>query len=185
MSVSGALQAIQSPNTDQTPPRPADARGFQQAPATTSPQSEPAPGDETSPETPADRGLTQPLVDPANLSQAQEASEQPVSDGNSSAEEDGPQDFSARLVPVEQRGDSGAVALDGRPETFALGDLVSQEQQLSRPPEPLEVPQLNRDPEEVSIEVFNERLTRTTQVLDFLSNRPNLGRTPTGISIVV
>lgn len=96
--------------------------------------------------------------------------------------EEDPTDIAARLVPVDGVENAESVALDGRPDSVRVGDLISEDQRLTG--DPLEVPNYAIDPEERSIQVFNERLTRTTEVLQFLSNRPNTG-TARGVSIVV
>lgn len=163
----------------------------------------------------------QPIVNPANLSQAQETGAQPqpasgpAQQGQAGQTEEPPRafadptrlrevqqgengesdapnlglqgdeestDIAARLVPVDGVENAESVALDGRPESTRVGELVSEDQRLTG--EPLEVPNYDIDPDERSIQVFNERLTRTTEVLQFLSSRPNLG-TARGVSIVV
>lgn len=163
----------------------------------------------------------QPIVDPANLSQAQESAEQPDTTDASEAqpqagvtelpprgfadptrlrevqnggeEEDGeirlgvrddedPTDIAARLVPVDGVENADSVALDGRPDSVRVGDLISEDQRLTG--EPLAVPNFAVDPEEQSIEIFNERLSRTVEVLQFLNQRPNAGAAR-GVSIIV
>lgn len=167
-----------------------------------------------------------PLVDPSNLSQAQEAGNQAPDDANASddgedvfaggtvqppprgfadparlaeagasetseeeevriglqPDEEESDDFNARLVPVDGVDDTGSVALDGRPESVSAGELVSEDQRLTG--DPLEVPNFSIDPAERDIQVFNERLTRTNEVLQFLNRRPSSGGSD-GISIVV
>jgi hypothetical protein len=163
----------------------------------------------------------QPIVNPANLSQAQEAGtpsqpaagpEQQVQAGSDEEAprafadptrlrevqqgEDGASDeirlglqgdeestdIAARLVPVDGVENAESVALDGRPDSIRVGDLISEDQRLTG--DPLEVPNYDIDPDERSIQIFNERLTRTTEVLQFLSSRPTAG-TARGVSIVV
>ena len=119
------------------------------------------------------------LVDPANLSQAQEAAEETEETG-----EDGePLTISARLVPVGDEDTTEGVALDGRPESVRSGELVSEAQRLTR--EPLEVPNYRIDPAERDIQVFNERINRSTDVLQFLNSRPSPRSSGGGVSIVV
>lgn len=117
------------------------------------------------------------LVDPANLSQAQETAEE-----TEAAAEDGESlTISARLVPVGDEESTESVALDGRPEAVKSGELVSESQKLTG--EPLEIPDYSIDPAQRDIEVFNERISRSTQVLQFLNSRP----TPSsgvGVSII-
>ncbi|UUX48524.1 hypothetical protein NUH88_14015 [Nisaea acidiphila] len=159
----------------------------------------------------------QQLVDPANLSQVQEAgnpSDEPggaqtgavespprgfadparlreVQNGGEDIDEEvrlGVQseeestDIAARLVPVDGVENANSVALDGRPDSVRVGDLISEDQRLTG--EPLEVPNFAVDPEEQSIQVFNDRLTRTTEVLQFLSQRPVTG-SARGVSLIV
>ncbi len=114
------------------------------------------------------------LVDPANLSQAQEA--------EAETEDDGSLTISARLVPVGDEDSTLSVALDGRPEAVKAGELVSEAQRLTG--EPLQVPNYSIDPAQQDIEVFNERISRSTQVLEFLNSRP-APRSGGGVSIIV
>ncbi|WP_323798293.1 hypothetical protein [Nisaea sp.] len=118
-----------------------------------------------------------PLVDPANLSQAQEAAEET----DTETEDDGTLTISARLVPVGDEDSTESVALDGRPEGVKAGELVSESQRLTG--EPLEVPNYSIDPAEQDIQVFNERISRSTQVLEFLNSRP-APRSGGGLSII-
>tara|TARA_E500000318_G_scaffold33177_1_gene32767 strand:- start:1125 stop:1694 length:570 start_codon:yes stop_codon:yes gene_type:complete len=119
------------------------------------------------------------LVDPANLSQAQAAAE-----GAETAEGDGETlTISARLVAVTDEDSTQTVALDGRPEAAKSGELVSEAQRLTG--EPLEVPDYSIDPAERDIQVFNERISRATDVLQFLNSRPSPRSSGGGVSIVV
>lgn len=119
------------------------------------------------------------LVDPANLSQVQETAEE-----TEAAAEDGePLTISARLVPVGDEDSTETVALDGRPEAAKSGELVSEAQRLTG--EPLEVPDYSIDPAERDIQVFNERINRSTDVLQFLNSRPSPRSSGGGVSIVV
>ena len=113
------------------------------------------------------------LVDPANLSQAQAAAE---GDGEALT-------ISARLVPVGDDESTETVALDGRPEAAKSGELVSEAQRLTG--EPLEIPDYSIDPAERDIQVFNERINRSTDVLQFLNSRPSPRSSGGGVSIVV
>ena len=119
------------------------------------------------------------LVDPANLSQAQAAAE-----GTETAEGNGETlTISARLVPVGDEDSTQTVALDGRPEAVKSGELVSEAQRLTG--EPLEVPDYSIDPAERDIQVFNERISRATDVLEFLNSRPAPRSSGGGVSIIV
>jgi len=91
-------------------------------------------------------------------------------------------DIAARLVPVRNAEGADAVAVDGRPDAVRAGDLASAPQRPASAP--LEVPNYAIDPDERSIQIFNERLNRTTEVLQFLSQRPNVGAAR-GVSIIV
>ena len=75
------------------------------------------------------------------------------------------------------------VALDGRPEAVKSGELVSEAQRLTG--EPLEVPDYSIDPAERDIQVFNERISRATDVLEFLNSRPAPRSSGGGVSIIV
>ncbi|MEP3114458.1 hypothetical protein [Nisaea sp.] len=119
-----------------------------------------------------------PLVDPANLSQAQEAAEET----DTETEDDGTLTISARLVPVGDEDSTEGVVLDGRPEAVKSGELVSEAQRLTG--EPLDVPDYGIDPAEQDLQVFNERISRSTQVLEFLNSRP-APRSGGGVSIIV
>ncbi|WP_193187686.1 hypothetical protein [Nisaea sediminum] len=179
-------------------------------------QETPSPSDQRIPQ-----ASPQPIVNPANLSQAQETGtpSQPAAgpvqqaeagtdgepprafadptrlrevqqgEGGESDEirlglqgEEKSTDIAARLVPVSGVESADSVALDGRPDSVRVGDLISDDQRLTG--DPLEVPNYAIDPDERSLQIFNERLTRTTEVLQFLSSRPNVG-TARGVSIIV
>jgi len=51
--------------------------------------------------------------------------------------------------------------------------------------EPLEVPNYSTDPAERDIQVFNERISRATDVLEFLNSRPTPRSSGGGVSIIV
>ncbi|MEP6146150.1 MAG: hypothetical protein ABJ201_01965 [Nisaea sp.] len=121
-----------------------------------------------------------PLVDPANLSQAQEAAEETDTE-TTETEDDGTLTISARLVPVGDEDSTESIALDGRPEAVKAGELISEAQRLTG--EPLEVPDYSIDPAERDLQVFNERISRSTQVLEFLNSRP-APRSGGGLSII-
>ncbi|MEQ8333435.1 hypothetical protein [Nisaea sp.] len=121
----------------------------------------------------------QSLVDPANLSLAQETAEEPVA----ASEDESPENISARLIPIADEDSTETVALDGRPEAVKAGELVSESQRLTG--EPLAVPDYNIDPIERDIQVFNDRISRATQVLEFLNSRPAPRSSGAGVSIVV
>mgnify|MGYP003669272715 CR=1 FL=1 len=119
------------------------------------------------------------LVDPANLSLAQEISEEPAP----ASEDENLENISARLIPIADENSTESVALDGRPESVKAGELVSEAQRLTG--EPLAVPDYNIDPAERDIQVFNDRISRATQVLEFLNSRPAPRSSGAGVSIVV
>ena len=189
MSISGALnltatssleRAVGSSRSGSGSPA-ADTR--ETSPANEAPVTTLAPGEietrEESGQSPAPLA-PRPLVDPANLSQAQEAAEETDAE-TAETEDDGTLTISARLVPVGDEDSTESIALDGRPEAVKAGELISEAQRLTG--EPLEVPDYSIDPAERDLQVFNERISRSTQVLEFLNSRP-APRSGGGLSII-
>ncbi|WP_420402261.1 hypothetical protein [Nisaea sp.] len=124
-----------------------------------------------------------PFADPTRLREVQQGEDgesEEIRLGLQGEEES--TDIAARLVPLSGVESVETVALDGRPESVRVGDLVSEDQRLTG--DPLDVPNYAVDPNELSIQNFNERLSRTVEVLQFLSEQPNVSRAR-GVSIVV